>query len=894
MSYKTLEGDPSGKPFISSAPGHSSEAGDQVKHVFCEGDDLNPFSSSIPHLSDKNTTQAAGKINRDVKNSVIPQGKFYIGVFLITACTLMLQIIQTRILSVVAWYHLAFFAISMAMFGLTAGAVWVYLRRDRFTEKSLSYDLSYFSSAFAVTTAIGLSVQMTLAPIVSDSVTSIWGWMELSVCMSLPFFFSGVIVSLVLTRSPFPIGRVYGVDLTGAAAGCLGVLFLLDYTDAPSAILWIGVIAAAGARFFSGSAIGGPPNIRLPFDSFLQRRKLIFWVLMVGATINGFTDHGLQPLVAKGRFEGPSSHIFREWNSFSRIAVFRERNEQPHLWGPSPLLPADRRTIDQRVLNIDGDAGTVAFRMINDPEEVDFLKYDVTNLAYFLPNRKRAAVIGVGGGRDMLSAAVFGIKDITGVEINPIFVKLLTKEQGFVDFNNINKLEGTKFIVDEGRSWFARTKNSFDTIQMSLIDTWAATGAGAFTLSENGLYTVEAWKTFMSRLTPNGVFTVSRWYHPSRVNETGRMLSLAVATLMEMGVDEPRRHIFLGTQGRIATLILSAQPLSASDLSTLQKTAADYQHNILIDPTVMPPEGVLYNILTAGGRKELDQYTSNLEFDLTPPTDERPFFFNQLPFNDPLRVIKFAMNDIGRDSVLGGVRHGNLVATATLMILFIVSLALVLATIIIPIHPAILDVGRNLAIGGTLYFLLIGIGFMLVEIGLLQRMSVFLGHPIYSLSILLFTLILTMGIGSLVSDKVKLDNRNKFFLWAVGTGGFLMALPLWLPGVFLSFSEASLFVRSALCAATIAPAGMLMGFGFPTGMRLIALIDQRPTPWFWGINGAAGVLASIVAVVCSIAFGISVTITLGAICYLLLVPVTFGFIWLQEAHSSNQKNCTAT
>ena len=150
--------------------------------------------------------------------------KFYAGLFLITACTLMLQVLQTRILSVVAWYHLAFFAISMAMFGLTAGAVFVYLRRERFTGHTLSYDLSYFSAVFALTTFICLGVQMTLAPVVTWSVTVIWTWAQLATCMAVPFFFAGIVVSLALTRSSFPIGRVYGVDLLGAAAGCLGVL----------------------------------------------------------------------------------------------------------------------------------------------------------------------------------------------------------------------------------------------------------------------------------------------------------------------------------------------------------------------------------------------------------------------------------------------------------------------------------------------------------------------------------------------------------------------------------------------------------------------------------------------------------------------------------------------
>jgi hypothetical protein len=227
---------------------------------------------------------------------------------------------------------------------------------------------------------------------------------------------------------------------------------------------------------------------------------------------------------------------------------------------------------------------------------------------------------------------------------------------------------------------------------------------------------------------------------------------------------------------------------------------------------------------------------------------------------------------VATDTHLGGVRAGNLVATATLIILFAISLGLVVVSILIPLRHAVRDVGGRLVVGGTLYFLLIGIGFMMIEIGLLQRMSIFLGHPVYSLSVLLFTLILATGIGSLVSDILPLDSRPRFLIWALFTGAYVAALPHWLSSVFLAFDGTGLLTRAILCVITIAPAGLLLGFGFPTGMRLISAIDRRPTPWFWGVNGAAGTLASTVAVASSIAFGIGTTLRIGATCYVLLIP----------------------
>src|SRR5262249_14010555 len=241
-------------------------------------------------------------------------------------------------------------------------------------------------------------------------------------------------------------------------------------------------------------------------------------------------------------------------------------------------------------------------------------------------------------------------------------------------------------------------------------------------------------------------------------------------------------------------------------------------------------------------RSELEKASAGRSFDLTPPTDDRPFFFNQVPFNKPLSALSIAHQRLASGDQLGGVRDGNFVATATLLILFLVSLILVLATIVIPLRPAIRDVGRRLTIGGTLYFLFIGLGFMLVEIALLQRTSVFLGHPVYSLSVLLFTLILSTGTGSLLSDIFELKNRKRFVTWSLVTSSYIIVLPLSFANVFPQFDGSPLLGRAALCVATIAPLGVLLGFAFPTGMRLINSVDRKPAPWFWGVNGAAGVL----------------------------------------------------
>jgi hypothetical protein len=536
------------------------------------------------------------------------------------------------------------------------------------------------------------------------------------------------------------------------------------------------------------------------------------------------------------------------------------------LWGPSPRFVPD--PIEQRWMHIDGGAGTAVYRFRGDLDELPFLRYDVTNIAYAIPGPRAGAVIGVGGGRDLLSARLFGVPEVVGVEINPIFIDLLTRR--YADYTAIARLPGIAFEIDEARSWFARTDRTFDTIQMSLIDTWAATGAGAFTLSENGLYTVEAWRIFLERLTPNGIFTVSRWYAPGEVNETGRMVSLAVASLQSLGAAAPKQHVFMAASGQIATLVMSRSPLTAEALSAMRQAAGTYEFSILLDPGTEAASPLLESIVSAPDGPALLRATGASYLDLSPPTDARPFFFNQL------RLDRLFDQDVFAMASRGGVYAGNLSATLTLAILILISAFLVAATIVVPLRSTASTAPAALLVSGTIYFALIGVGFMMAEIALLQRMSVFLGHPVYALSVVLFSLILSTSAGSLASERLPLSTRPRLLAWSALTGFYLLLLPWWLPDVLLRLESANLLVRAGLAVVVLAPAGFLMGFGFPTGMRLVSSADPRPTPWFWGINGAAGVLAASVAVLTSIELGIDTTLAVGAFCYLVIaLPAVF-------------------
>src|SRR5215468_6082238 len=801
---------------------------------------------------------------------------FLSAVFLITFSILIFQIAQTRILSVITWYHLAFFAISVAMLGMTVGAVWLYLWRERFERSSLAITLSDFALATAVAMPASVMLQFCLVTPVSLSLTTVVSWSVLLVTMTAPYIFSGVVVSLALTRSPFPTGLVYGVDLLGAALGCVAVVGLLNVVDGPTSIVLSGAISGLSAMAFAASA-SSEDQKRLNSRSWWQRPAPVVITLIAFALLNSLAPvgmHPMRPILVKNNIEGAGGAddaVYERWNSYSRIVAMPSYIQFPTMWGASPKLPSDTR-VSEIDLNIDGMAGTAMFHYDGTRDSISFLQYDLVNLAYRLPGIHKSAVIGVGGGRDLMSAYLLGVSDITGVELNPIFIDLHTRNAFYSAFSNLTSIPNLKLHVDDARSWFASTTEKFDLVQMSMIDTWAATGAGAFSLSENGLYTLEGWRAFLNVINDHGIFTVSRWYAPDDVNETGRMIGLATAALLDAGVKDVRPHLFVARAEHIATLVLSKSPFTEEQLRTLNDTVLDLGFRPLLAPNQRPESELLAAIIESTDLIALDRTADAPYLDLRVPTDNRPFFFNQLRFSD---IPKALLGHLGF-----GVVAGNLWASLGLMVILFIAIIAVVATVLVPLRGATRECSGPLIVVGSLYFSLIGMGFMLTEIALLQRFSVYLGHPIYSLGVCLFSLILASGLGSLATEQLKLDARGKLLAWGSIVVIYFVALVQSLPGVLESTTNRERLVRVAISLITIMPLGFMLGFAFPTGMRLVERVDRRPAPWFWGINGATGVLASVAGLMFSMSLGINVTLLMAGSCYLLLVPTSIILLQL--------------
>ncbi len=784
----------------------------------------------------------------------------YAGIYTVAASTLMLELLFTRITSVVAWYHLAFFVISLGMLGMSAGAVYVYVRRDHFPDAKIAERVATSALRFALLTPVVscLALASPLQPV--RGLMDAFGLLLYASLLALPFFEAGVVLTLMLTRSRLPPSRSYGVDLLGAASGCALVIPLLAIVDAPSGVLVASALGAVGAACFAIAAGKSP------------RSALIASVtLLCLAAGNVALQTPLRPAWVKGEYERIDRLESVEWNSFSRISVSKPMQRPPAFWALSLKAPVEViAPIEQRELLIDGSAGTALATMGKGPEAHRYLLYDLSAFAHHLRPTGPAAVIGVGGGRDVLAAKIAGHEEIVGVELNELIVAL--HRGRLADVSGIAALPGVEIVNDEARSWFTRERRQFDVITMSLIDTWASTGAGAYSLSENGLYTVEAFRTFMRRLTPTGVFSVSRWYHPQSPGESARLLSLAMDSVWSFDVKDPRKHILMVQWGPIATLLVSPRPWSAKDIDLAQETAKRYGYNLIASPRRAPSHPLLKGVWEQPDRQALWAYCSNQELDLTPPTDDRPYFFNMLkPQTLWARGLGAEELDV---SFLG-----NLQATTTLLTATGVSFALTLLTCMVPLalrRRESVELGAH-ELAALGYFAAIGLGFMFVEMALLSRLGVFLGHPMLALAVLLAGMIAFTGLGSMLSGLLTLRSPLAARLYPLIPAALVITSALTLEAVLSGFGSAATPVRVLVATASVAVPALGMGLCFPLGLRLsrTGAGDSAPLgPWLWAVNGACGVLASGVGLLISMMMGVLTTMLIGAACYLFLLLCT--------------------
>ncbi len=772
----------------------------------------------------------------------------YAGLFVVSFSTLMYEVLLTRIFSVTMWYHFAFVAVSVALFGMTVGALLVYLLPERFPDEKAKERLSVFALLFGVAIVVSFLTQLSIPFNPEWTVLGVYSVGLTYLVISVPFIFSGICVCLALTKFSRQVSKLYAADLVGAALGTIALLRLLDFLDGPSAVVAIASLCCVGAVLFAYDA-GTRGTMWLAAG---------VTVLLLGFTManaNAYRDQ--EPILGlmwtKGERDEPG--LYEKWNSFSRIKVGGDPDvpSRPGGGGMSPNLPPDLQ-VRQLNMTIDATAGTVLTYYDGNPGTVEHLKYQVVNLAHYIRSNSDVLVVGVGGGSDVLSALAFDQRSVTGVEINQQILDAINNVYG--DFTgHLDRNPRVRFVNDEARSYIARSREKFDIIQISFIDTWAATAAGAYALSENSLYTVEAWQTFLDHLTPDGMLTVSRWYIPDRPLEAYRLTALAAKVLRDRGIDDPRQHVFLATRPApvipVGTILVSPQPFSQEDLATLGRVARQMQFEVVLAPD-HASDPTFSAIMEA---EDPAAFAATYPFDISPPTDDRPFFFQMVRLQD----------------VFDSVSVGEDYLTRPTRVLFSLTIAVLSLTFLAIVLPLTLTTNKA-ALRGMLPFFVffsgIGLGFMLVEVSQLQRLIIFLGHPSYALSVVLFSLLLSSGIGSLATQRLGNPHPRRSTLWPfVPLMALLIAFAFVTPLAIDRFDSATTPVRIAAATAMLVPIGFLMGMPFPIGMKMASLRPNAPTAFLWGINGAMSVCASVLAVLIALSWGISSAFWMGCVSY---------------------------
>jgi hypothetical protein len=759
--------------------------------------------------------------------------RILLGVALTSLATIVLELTLTRLFSATMFYHFAFLAISLALFGSGASGVLLYVLRVRFPAERAVTHLTISAVLFAA------SVVLALVVILENPIPPAFPGLHLAGPLSLlyaaaalPFFFAGFTISRAIDAWAPGMSRLYLFDLAGAAAGCLVLVPALDRLGAVDTVLAVAVLAALAGLVFAGREAGRLVRAAAGVAAFAAA-VLLIW------------NHGARALdirEAKGLRE--DGVIFSKWNSFSRVTVGRTDDPDRHL------------------IFIDADAATAVVRNASDSDRHRVYRDRVEALAYHVAPRERVLIIGPGGGVDVMIARIFGARDITAVEVNPLVAREVMLSEPFLSFSGrLYRQPGVRLEVDDARSFIRRSGERYDLVLGTMVDTWAATAAGAFALAENNLYTVEAFRDYLGHLADGGVLSLTRWYQQPP-DQLLRLVSLARASMAELDVPDPSRRLLLvrgARQGQglaTATLLVKNGVFSDDESREAEDFAARMGYEVLYSPTTRP-ETDFKRLAEANDPAEV---WDALKSDVTPTRDDSPFFFQSVRLDRLFRP-RLAQGEWAKTSL------------GTTVLLTLVAISILVVALFI-LGPLFLVRGRlhgEPPAGRTsllLYFACLGLAFVLIEVALVQKSVLFLGHPAYALTVVLFSILLSSAGGSGLSGRVaRLVPALRRLLPAIAAVVVLYVLLL--PFLFYGLVHLEAASRMGIVVLVLAPLGVLMGMPMPTGIRLLA--DRAPAlvPWAWGVNGAASVLGSVGAVALAMMVGFNATLLTGAVLYIL-------------------------
>jgi spermidine synthase len=766
------------------------------------------------------------------------------GLALTSFSALLLELALTRLFSVVLFYHFAFLAISIALLGLGAGGVFAYLLKKRLANFGTRTLAARVCMANSIVVVVVLEIVLHIPVALDVTGKNFLRLTVLYLTAAVPFFLTGLLFSVVFARETTRIPRLYGADLCGGALACLAVVPLLNLLGGPNAILVAGIALAAAAMIWAESKA-------------TRRNAGLLTLALLALTAATYSGRLIDVVYAKGMFRDPAWVEFARWNALSRVEVDRQGQA--------------------KAIVIDADASTYIMNAeVSRWHQTEWEK-DLMSAPPALANTLRPhgefAIIGPGGGVDVLRAVANGSPSVTGIEINPIIATTIMRER-YADYaQHLYDRPDVHIHVTDGRSYLRSTDQRFDVVQMTLVDTWASTAAGAFALSENNLYTVEAFREYFDHLKPDGMIAITRWEF-RKPREALRVVAVAMEALHRLGVPNPARNFIVASQGSLDEDGIPVVVLAKKTAFTRDEELAVNKHFDRypdVEPLYLPsdPGDNPFAALIASNNSY--DFARGYAYNVAPVTDNNPFFFFTLK----------AGQILGEKGLRGGIDWKVNLGVLVLLLVLIISLVAVLVFLVLPL--ALRGGKTRQSPVPLVYFIAVGLGYILVEIAFIQRFVLFLGHPTYALTVVIFLLMLSSGAGSL-SSRLWLPRAEMGWIPLVLVLVTLLVDVFFLPSRLAALVGMAFGYRLLISGIILVPLGFVMGMPFPTGLRALAAAPAPEFPagegasdnaveWAWAMNAAASVLGSVLAMVIAIQFGLTVTLASGAFAYLLALTV---------------------
>lgn len=785
-------------------------------------------------------------------------------VLVMSFASLLLELSLTRLFSVTLFYHFAFLAISIALLGLGAGGVLAYWKKQwlaQWETHTLGARLAALNSVLLLAV---LEVVLRIPVSLDLSRANLLKLTAIYLVSALPFLLTGLFFSILFARTTHDVTRLYAADLAGGALACVGVVPLLNLVGGPSTI-----IASAAASAVASFLWSRPDDNR---KSEIRNRRfsiaIAVWALVLSlAAAANYSGKLVDIVYAKGMRRDKPWMLYARWNALSRVEVDDQGGA--------------------KVIVIDADAST--YIMNTDPKHWGpEWRRNLMSAAPAMTNVLRPhgeyAIIGPGGGVDVVRAIANGSPSVTGIEINPIIVNNIMRGR-FADWAyHLYDRPDVHIHVSDGRSWVRNARQKFDVVQMTLVDTWASTAAGAFALSENNLYTLEAFQAYFDHLKPDGVIAITRWEF-AQPREALRVVSQEIELLRRNGiVDAPRHFIIvsegaLDEDGRPVIVLCKKSAFTPEEEAAVRAHMAEYPrlHALYLPSGAAEEVGGarIFRDFVTGDAASQKQFIATYAYDVSPVDDNAPFFFFTFRTGRLIDAVKRGdLKAIDWKVNLGVVVLGMVLA---------ISVAAVLLFLIIPLlfvsRRSAVDGGKASAAlpstidrrpsAGLFYFIAIGLGYILAEIAFIQRFVLFLGHPTYALTVVIFLMLLASGAGSLFSRRWITEPR-RVWLPLIVVSGLLAVYVFVLSPLLQNLVGLPFPVKLIVCAVVLLPLGFLMGMPFPTGLRALAAhrSGDNTIEWAWALNAASSVLGSVLAMVIAIQFGLGATLACGAAAYL--------------------------